>query len=66
MKLTTPWSHQKHSTKIIQPYICHRTKEAFDLSINANFRVFQNHRKQAKINIVVFHRFPSLSLNEAP
>ena len=32
--------------------------------INGNLRGFQNHRKQAKIYI--FHRFPSLGLNEPP
>ena len=58
MKPTTPGSHQKKSTKIGQPYICQRTKECFDLSIKANLRVFQYHRKQAKDN-VVFHCFPS-------
>ena len=39
-----------------------RTKESFDSLTNYNLRVFQNHRKQAKIN-VVFHHFPSLGLN---
>ena len=63
MKHTTPGSHQKKSTKIGQPYICQPTKESFDSSINGNSRVFQNHRKQAKIN-AVFHHFPSLGLNE--
>ena len=34
MKRTTPGSHQKNSTKIGQPYICQRTKESFNSSIN--------------------------------
>ena len=42
-------------TQFGQPYICQRTKES----------VFQNHRKQAKIN-VAFHHFPLLGLNETP
>ena len=45
--------------------VCHRTKESFDSSIDCNLQVFQNHTKQAKIN-VVFHCFPSLGLNESP
>ena len=61
-----PWSHQKNkSTKISQPYICQPTKESFNSSINGNLQVFQNHRKQAKIN-VVFHHFPLLGLNKTP
>ena len=48
-----------------QPYICHWTKESFDSSIDGYLRVFQNHRKQAKNN-VVFHCFPSLGLKEPP
>ena len=55
----------KNSTKIVQPYICQRTKFFFDLSIKANLQAFQNHRKQAKYNIV-FYRFPSLGLTEPP
>ena len=49
-----PWESPKKSTKIGQPYICHRTKEIFDSLIKGNVRVFQNHRKQAKINDI-FH-----------
>ena len=60
MKPTTPGSHQKESTKIGQPYICHRTKECFDLLIKANF---PNNRKQAKIDIV---SHISLGLNKPP
>ena len=32
-------------------------KESFDSSINGNLRLFQNHRKQAKINVffIIFH-----------
>ena len=52
MKPTTPGSHQNKSTKLGQPYICQRTKECFDLLIKANLRVFQNHIKQANINII--------------
>ena len=47
-----PWESPKKSTKIGQPYICQQTKECFYLSIKANLQVFQNHRKQAKINII--------------
>ena len=65
MKPTTPGSHPKNSTKIGQPYICRQTKECFDLSIKANLRVFQNHRKQVKINNIVY-RFPLLGLSEPP
>ena len=65
MKPTTPGSYQKNPTKIGQPYICHRKKECFDLSIKANLRVFSNHRKQAKNNIVS-HFSSSLGLNEPP
>ena len=50
-----PW--ESLNTIIGLPYICQRTKKNFNSSINGNLRVFQNHRKQAKIN-VVFHRFP--------
>ena len=64
MKRTTPGNNQKNLTKIGQPNICQRTKKSFNSSINGNLRVFQDHRKQAKIN-VVFHHFPSLGLNEA-
>ena len=47
-----PWeSPKKNSTKIGQPYNCHRTKQSFDSSNKANLWVFQNHRKQGKINI---------------
>ena len=61
-----PWeSPKKNSTKIGQPYICQRTKESFNLLINGNLQVFQNRRKQGKIN-VVFHHFPSLGLKETP
>ena len=44
-------------------YICQRTKKSFNSSINGNLRVFQDHRKQAKIN--VFHGFPPLG-NKPP
>ena len=65
MKRTTPGSHKKNLTKIgqPQPYICQQTKENFDSSMKSNLRIFQNHRKQAKVN-VVFHHFPSLGLDE--
>ena len=63
MKRTIPGSHQKKLTKIGQLYICQRTKESSNSSIDGNLRAFQNHRKQAKMN-VVFHHFPSLGLNE--
>ena len=43
----------------------HQRKLSFDSSNTANLRVFQNNRKQAKINIV-FHFFPSLGLNKPP
>ena len=56
MKPNTPGGHP-NSTKIGQPYICQRSKECFDLSIKGNLRAFQNHRKQAKID-VYFYRFP--------
>ena len=67
MKRTTPalGVTQKNSTKIGQPYIFKQTKETFNSSINGNLRVFQNHRKQAKIN-VIFHRFPPLGLSKPP
>ena len=59
-----PWeSPKKNSTKMGQPYICQRTKESCNSSINGNLRVFQNHKKQAKIN-VVFHHFPPLGQNK--
>ena len=45
--------------KIGQPYNFHLTKQCFDSSKKANLRVFQNNRKQAKVN-VVFHCFPTL------
>ena len=45
---------KRNSTKIGQPYICHRTKESFNSSKKCNLRVFPNHTKQAKIN-VIFH-----------
>ena len=61
MKSTTPESHQKKMTKIGQLYDCHQTEESFDSSINGKLRVFQNHMKQAKINIL-FHCFPLLGL----
>ena len=61
----TPKNHQKNSAKIGQPYNCHQTKQSFDSTIKANLWVFQNHRKQAKIN-VVSHCFPSLGLNKPP
>ena len=38
-------------------------EESFNSSIKGNLRVFQNHTKQEKIN-VVFHHFPSLDLNK--
>ena len=55
------WESPKKSSKIGQPYICQQTKESFDSSM----KFFQNHRKQAKIN-VAFHRFLLLGLNEPP
>ena len=39
-----------------------RAKENFDSLIKNNLQVFQNHRKQAKINIV-FHFFSSLGID---
>ena len=51
----------KKSTKIGQPYICPQTKESFNLLIKANLRVFENHRKQAK-NDIVSHFSPLLGL----
>ena len=51
--------------KMRAPYICHQTKENFESSMNGNLQVFQNHRKQAKID-VIFHCFPSLGLNQPP
>ena len=49
MKRTKPWdSAKKNSTKIGQ-----QTKECLDFLIKANLRVFQNNKKQAKINIVL-------------
>ena len=66
MKRSTPGSHQKKFDLYQSTlHICPQTKESFGLLINGNLLVFKNQRKQAKINIV-FHRFPSLSLNEAP
>ena len=59
MKPSTPGSQQIFVTEIGPSYICQRTKESFDSSIKANFRVFQNHRKQAKIDII-FYCFSSL------
>ena len=58
-----PWESPKKSTKIGQPYICQRTKESFDPLIKGNLRVFQNHTKQARIN-VAFLNFSSLGLNK--
>ena len=60
-----PWESPKKLTKIGQPYICHQTKGSFDSLIKCNLQVFQNHTKQAKIN-VVFHHFPLLGLNKPP
>ena len=66
-----PWESPKNSTKIGQPgqpgqpYNCHQTKESFDSSIKANWKVCQNYRKQANI-YVVFHCFPSLGQNKQP
>ena len=65
MKLTTLGSHQKNLTKIGQPYICQQTKESLDSLIKGKLQVFQNHKKQAKINVVL-HHFISLDLNETP
>ena len=62
MMLTTPESHQKNSTKIGQPYNCHWTKESFVSWKKVYMHVFQNHRKQANIN-VVFHHFAFIGLN---
>ena len=44
----------KNSTKIGQPYNYHRTRERFVSSIIAKLRIFQNHRRQAKINTYCF------------
>ena len=61
-----PWqSGKKKSTKIGQRNIRQRRKESLDSSIKGNLRVFQNHRKQAKIN-VIFPCFPSLGINKQP
>ena len=67
MKPTTPalGVNKKNLTEIGKPYICQRTKECFDLSILANLQIFQNHRKQTKINIIS-HFSPSLGLSEPP
>ena len=65
MKRTTLGSYQKKWTKIGQPFICQRTKESFNSSMKGKLRVFQNHRKQGKIN-GFFHHFPSLGINERP
>ena len=65
MKRTPPGSHQKNSTKIGQPYICQQIKEVFNSSIDGNLQIFQNHKKQANIN-VIFHNFSSLGLNKTP
>ena len=56
MRPTTPGSHQKNSTKIGLAYNCHRAKQSFDSSNKAKLRIFQNHRKRLKTN-VVFHFF---------
>ena len=55
MKPTNPGSYKKKSTKIVQPYNCHCTIESFDSSKKGNLQIFQNHRKQGKIDIIVFH-----------
>ena len=60
-----PGSHQKKFDLNGSALHLSLKKRKFDLLINGNLRVFQNHRKQAKIN-VVFHCFPSLGLNEPP
>ena len=67
MKCTTLGVTKKNSTKMGQPYICQQTEESLvlDSSIKGKLRVFQNHRKQAKIS-VVFHHFPSLGLKKLP
>ena len=54
-----------NSTKIGQPDNCHQANKSFDSSIKANLQVYQNHRKQAKINIVFYH-FPLLGLSKPP
>ena len=64
-KVYCPWESPKKSILINQHYICQRTKESFNSLIKGNLGVFQNHRKQAKNN-VVFHHFPSSGLNETP
>ena len=51
MKRTTPRSHQK---KIDLNQSTLHLPESFDSSIKGSFRVFQNHRKQAKINSILF------------
>ena len=60
-----PWESPKKLTKIGQPFIRQRTKESFNSSIEYNLRVFQDHTKQAKIN-VFFHHFPLLGPNKTP
>ena len=56
------WFHCIHC---IKPYNFHRTKQSFHSLIKVDFRVFQNHRKQVKINNV-FQFFPLLSPNRPP
>ena len=65
MMRTTHGNHQKNLTKIGQPYIFQQTKESLDSSVKDKLRVFQNHRKQAKIK-VVFHFFSIAGLNKPP
>ena len=52
MKRSTPGSHQKNLLKLVNPTFATEQKESFDSSMKGNLRVFQNHRKQAKINVV--------------
>ena len=61
----TPESHQKKFDLNLSTQQMLPNKTSFDSSIRANLWVFQNHRKKAKINIVV-HCFPSLGLNKPP
>ena len=68
MKCTTPGSHQKkiRLNSVNSTFASKQKKVSIHRSsLNGNLRVFQDHRKQAKIN-VAFHHFPLLGLNEPP
>ena len=60
-----PWESPKKMTKNVSPTFATEQEECFDLLIKANLRVFQNHRKQARINMVSDF-FPLLGLNKPP